>query len=57
MSVDHDTADERIARLEQLIRDYHATKSRRLLEQAVKLWRRTQAEQALHIQRIREQIH
>jgi len=57
MAGERDGADERIARLERLISEYNATKNRQLLEQALKLWRRAEADQALQIRRVREQRH
>jgi hypothetical protein len=54
---ERDEVDERIARIEQLIDEYHATKNREVLQRARKLWRQAEVAQALHIQKIRAQIH
>jgi hypothetical protein len=57
MATERDEADERIARIEQLIDEYHATKKREVLQRARRLWRQAEVAQALQIQKIRAQIH
>ena len=57
MATERDEADERIARIEQLIDEYHATKNREVLQRARRLWRQAEVAQALQIQKIRAQIH
>jgi hypothetical protein len=57
MAPERDEADERIARIEQLIDEYHATKNREVLQRARRLWRQAEVAQALQIQKIRAQIH
>jgi hypothetical protein len=57
MAPERDEADERIARIEQLIDEYHATKNREVLQRARRLWRQAEVAQALQMQKIRAQIH
>lgn len=45
MTLDETDATDRIAHLERLIEDYRQAKRRRLLERAMKLWRRLKAGQ------------
>ena len=39
--------EERLARIDQMIEEYRSAKQRRLVRQAIRLWRRTQARQNL----------
>ena len=55
-----DAADtnERLARLERKIEEYHATTERQLLRRAIKLWRRAEAQQKLvNLGKERERIN
>ena len=44
MKNQHDTLDEREARLEIRIKEYQAAEKRRLISQGIALWTRTEAE-------------
>jgi hypothetical protein len=45
MAIDLAESTERRTRIEQLIEEYRAAKQRRLLQRAVRLWRKTEARQ------------
>jgi hypothetical protein len=46
-SIDRRESEQRRASIEQLIDDYRAARHRQLLERAIKLWRRAEAQQQL----------
>jgi len=57
ISPDPDTAA-RLARLERLIEQYREQKRRQLLHRALKMWRRTEADQRLATLELRpERVH
>jgi len=43
MAIDQTDSEVRLAHLEQMIEKYRAAQQRRLLQQAMKLWRQTEA--------------
>jgi hypothetical protein len=45
--IDHTDPAERNARIERMIEEFRAAKQRQLLQQAIKLWRETEAQQQL----------
>jgi DNA-binding transcriptional regulator YbjK len=47
MAIDHPDAGARLARLEQMVEQYRAAQKRQLLQRAIKLWRKTEAQQKL----------
>jgi len=47
MTNQHDTAEERTARLEIRIRDYQAAEKRQLIRRGIALWTRTETEQLM----------
>ena len=58
MPTDRTDAEERLARIEQMIDEYRGMKQRQLLQQAMSLWRKAEArEQFMQLDERPERVH
>ena len=58
MVIDRIDPAERLARIEQLIEEYRVAKQRRLLQRALRLWRKTEArQQFVEVDTTRHLVH
>jgi hypothetical protein len=58
MPIDRTDTAERLARIEQMIEEYRGAKERRLLQRAIKLWRKAEAyKQLVDLEAEPERVH